>query len=495
MLARFEKFVELQRKLTLLNDSNYDDVLDYVLKSDYVRSVSKIALLVQEIYSAYSTRPKNIEIYIRIIKDLLHSEISQEIKSPFKTIFIEESLSGFDDYNKPGICVGYHFLYRLYEENAVTLDDLKPTFDLILQQAEEKPNTVAVLYVFFANILQHGSDFLLYNRLTTQYEIYGKSSNFKQIAALPPKVIDECIHYGHPLDSIEHILDSDNVDKLVQYSLRTDFDINMKFPKLLMEPYSTLQGNPTLICYASFKNSINCFKWLLMNGADINIKDKWGQSIIDFAIAGGSLEIVHIAQSEGLNPFNVEPAIENRQYHIFDWIFDNMELTQNVINESFIYSARYNNAYSLCESIKAGADPNSTTQLWGAIHNAILYSNVEMAMLLSDCEEIDINFKDANGYAPILFATTNKCYKVVQYLALNPRVDINTTDDNGWSCLHRVVADNNYQMVKFFVSIDAFNINLVDKSGKTAYDIAAVFKYTDIMNLLARCKNFENHKH
>ncbi|EAY13760.1 hypothetical protein TVAG_467750 [Trichomonas vaginalis G3] len=268
---------------------------------------------------------------------------------------------------------------------------------------------------------------------------------------------------------------------------------------VLMEPYPVLQGDPTLILYAAYCNSINCFKWLFLNGASLNAKDKWGQDAAYFAISGGSLEILRILEQQGFEVYNLEPCIEHRQYHIFDWIIEqNLDekgrYQHDLINNAYIFSARYNNAYTLCECLNYGADPMANLQLWGALHQSILYSDLQIAILLAQCSEIDVNWKDANGCSALLFATTNHCYKVVKALVCNPRVDINTFDNSQWTCLHRLVSDRATEMIKFICSLNGFDVNVRDINGISAFDLAKSMDYKDAMDIISKSPGFNHMK-
>ena len=154
MIERFQNLILFQKSLTLINEDSYQETLNLILKSDYLNSATQISFLTHEIFQAYTVRPQNISLLTQIIKDIINSEESTLHSTPFKTIFIEQTLSGVDDNNKSGLCAAYHFMYRLLEENAVTLDELLPIFDLILQKPKEKVNTIAIIQIFFGSNIE-----------------------------------------------------------------------------------------------------------------------------------------------------------------------------------------------------------------------------------------------------------------------------------------------------------------------------------------------------
>lgn len=93
-------------------------------------------------------------------------------------------------------------------------------------------------------------------------------------------------------DKILKVIKSDNADDLSLF-FTNGMDINTRLPQTHFNNVKMFKECPPLHCVAAFFGSIRCLKYLFMNGSDLLLKDKKNRSIIHFAAAGGSLEIVN----------------------------------------------------------------------------------------------------------------------------------------------------------------------------------------------------------
>ena len=127
---------------------------------------------------------------------------------------------------------------------------------------------------------------------------------------------------------------NDNIDKLQEISAQSNFDYNQNilfspyeiysFISVLEIEYSTYEKHSfveskeiSLIDYAAFFGSIKCFKFLLLNGADLSNTGK-------YAVAGGNLEIIHLCEQNNISFIEAdEAAIEFHRNDIFYYLYDN----------------------------------------------------------------------------------------------------------------------------------------------------------------------------
>ncbi|OHT07832.1 hypothetical protein TRFO_23772 [Tritrichomonas foetus] len=131
---------------------------------------------------------------------------------------------------------------------------------------------------------------------------------------------------------------NDDLDLLQNIIVCSDsFNINQNYKPRLFDVYSTefthfiiqpkyyyeLQKF-NLIQYAAFCGSIKCFKYFIMNGAEINV-------LMPFSIAGGNIEIIRI--TEDYQSPNVDwevmakISIAFHRNHILEWIIETKDLT------------------------------------------------------------------------------------------------------------------------------------------------------------------------
>ena len=101
---------------------------------------------------------------------------------------------------------------------------------------------------------------------------------------------------------------------------------NQKIKLSLYEKYSFINKDDiSLIDYEAFFGSIKCFKFLMLNGSDLNNSAK-------YAVAGGNFEIVKLSeQNHSLFEESYEIAVRFHRNEIFHYIYDNkMEVLEDV---------------------------------------------------------------------------------------------------------------------------------------------------------------------
>ena len=168
---------------------------------------------------------------------------------------------------------------------------------------------------------------------------------------------------GLHLSKIAICLINDNI-KTLQMLSSGDFNWNQTIPPYIFQRSPLLNHNPTLIQYAAFHGSLQCFKFLLFNGANLELEDSDGMNLIQYAIMGGNVEIIRILEQEDCSFLGAgQIAVLYHRYQIFDWILltkniDFMEPTGrlgSVLSQS-IFS---NNIKIFLLCYEKGFDPNS----------------------------------------------------------------------------------------------------------------------------------------
>ena len=101
-------------------------------------------------------------------------------------------------------------------------------------------------------------------------------------------------------------------------------------------------NSPPLICVAAFYQGVQCFKYLLLNGASPLSTDQYGNNASYFATIGGSLEIFRMC--EQIKPHDDQCAFLAVSYwktDILNWILenDNVDLSSRDKNNDSFYAA------------------------------------------------------------------------------------------------------------------------------------------------------------
>ncbi|KAK8845767.1 hypothetical protein M9Y10_020685 [Tritrichomonas musculus] len=93
------------------------------------------------------------------------------------------------------------------------------------------------------------------------------------------------------------LIREDSIDEFTSHVEKTNLKISSNIEKSIFETNSFLNKNhPTLIEYAAFCGSINIFKYLFTNKAEVN------HSIWIYAIHGQNLDLIHFLEENHLEP-------------------------------------------------------------------------------------------------------------------------------------------------------------------------------------------------
>ncbi|OHS97933.1 hypothetical protein TRFO_35726 [Tritrichomonas foetus] len=245
------------------------------------------------------------------------------------------------------------------------------------------------LYLDFINKLGIHKEFsrivLKFHRLSKGYGSYYQrtnyffNSNVKHICFLfvkeniyEPDDFDhyDIVDFEHiaseqvPNEPLFDIIMDDDIEALQRMSCNEDFDFDDIFRFSDNSIFSIL-NNQSLIVASAFFGSIKCFRFLLINNANLP------QNIPKYAIAGGNLEIVRICVQNNLIFDNdcLKSAIIYKHFEIFKWLVE-QEVFSFRIKENLdlclIYH-NYNTFYYLFQ--------RNETNLYAFRSSAILSNN------------------------------------------------------------------------------------------------------------------------
>lgn len=124
--------------------------------------------------------------------------------------------------------------------------------------------------------------------------------------------------------TIHNAIFEDDIESLTNYIAKnSSFNVNMKirFHRKIMP----------LICHCAIFGSIECFKYLLMNGAVI---DKF---VAHSSVSEGNMEIIRICEQSGMDFSEyLNTAILSHQNNIADWIILNYETKLFSFNDALL---------------------------------------------------------------------------------------------------------------------------------------------------------------
>lgn len=278
---------------------------------------------------------------------------------------------------------------------------------------------------------------------------------------------------------------TDRVDLLKTLINSKKLDINKQWP---ISRFDTIRCRPPLVNAANY-NSYDIAKYLLDNGAILNLVLHYGCTVFEHIVIVGhhritQLCIDHGAELNTINPLGFTPiftAIEHHDYdttHVLVEAGADINIVVNPIQAQDPNVKVTPLSFSLDKDeiiaellLENGADYNFEIGEGRTLFNSIvLLGNPKLTRLCIE-REVDLNARNTiDGKTPIFDAVAaGDCETIT--LMLGKGVDVDVTDDDGITPLHHAVALGKESVVKLLLAKNA-NPDLEDNNGDTPKALA-----------------------
>lgn len=256
-------------------------------------------------------------------------------------------------------------------------------------------------------------------------------------------------------------------------------------------------GNAPLHNVVTWHNSLSVTKLFVLQGANVNIRNKQGMTPFDVAKEHGNLAtakyLARQMNGEDFAPAHPTPSLANDKTTIdkngttpdssalFEAIrnnqFDTVKslIKQGVDTEAktggpLRLAARDNRRIIACLLIEAGVEIDPCDACGNTpLHIAAAYGHTETAHALIDAEA-NLTAKDKNGKTPLHLAALHKKDKTVQML-LEAGADPKAKDGYGRTPLHDAARSRDAASILLLLAKGA-DTEIGDDRGKTALDYA-----------------------
>ncbi|EAY18970.1 hypothetical protein TVAG_147150 [Trichomonas vaginalis G3] len=311
-----------------------------------------------------------------------------------------------------------------------------------------------------------------------------------------PEIINVCLKYQQPdEDSMKYAIISHNIDFVTflmnEYNLEINLrdccmasnlqaflvyfdqtgDINKCFIHSVMFPLPYLikyfisigaDINATCNGYSALHfavgyNTTEILQLLISHGANINVKNEYGDSPLHFAVKSNSKKKVEflILHGADVNATNQEGQTP-------------LHCAVCVIN-SFVYiKVKFKNNFKTIIELLIfhGADVNAKDEDgMTALHYTVLNNYAEITRLLVS-NGADINAKNRIGKPPLQLAVIKNRQEIANFLISNG-ADINTKDKFETTALYDAIYKGNKEMVELLIASGA-NVNIKSKNNMTS---------------------------
>ena len=261
-------------------------------------------------------------------------------------------------------------------------------------------------------------------------------------------------------NTIERYIYEDDVDNLQQFlaipnteTRQNYFSIEQFFPGIgyfFMKKLSNLE-------IAALFGSLKCFKFLLMNGEEIKGK------ICEYAIIGGSYEIVHLCEQKGMKfekCLNI--SVQFHRFDLFEWLNSHFNYERLSLDKCILY---YNEPiiYLLITNSPEGKDESGIAP----VNWASLVGHLEIVKYLYEKYHVDIETESSSGDTPIISASFAGNLDVVKYLYEECHADVERKNKYGENAIIFSSCNGHIDVVKYLYEHCHVDVNAKDNDEKT----------------------------
>jgi len=256
--------------------------------------------------------------------------------------------------------------------------------------------------------------------------------------------------------------------EMVKYLIQNGAGINIK----------SLDGQ-TPMCYACKEGHLAIVEYLANQGADLNVKDTIGNRPICIAGKLGYIDIVEFLIQEGAD---ISDGIEKTSYLHWASKHNYLSLIQTLIENGvsinsidkcgqtpLFVAATNSHIDQILYLIKKGSDVGGLIDGASYLHWAAKNGHVKIVQALVD-KGLDVDIKDVYQNTPLYVAATNNCIEVVAYLIKQGSEIHNPLNETSY--LHWAAKMGFIKIVQALVE-KGFDVDTIDTHNQTPLYLAS----------------------
>lgn len=494
-----KKIKKLQNVLLDLNITNIFKARSFIIDNEFLDTEEQRLEIVNNLLIASNIRPLSISVLANLTRDLI--SVNEELLTTILNRVFEPIPETYNDMFSKSIEL--KFLRRCMDKGVFTFDEIKSRMKLF---REQNPNNKTFLLTFFCWFAPEMDNkmFEEYYSMMNEQIVMKKcpdflrdfASNFPKLRRNNWRLFKERVKYGHFMDTIPYLIKYDKVEELSKYSSDTKFNYDQLIISSIYEPSSILREGAPLIHLAAFFGSIKCFKFLLLNGSNLQLRTDSNRRLAQYAVAGGNCEIVRICEQKRLDfTRTLHVAAFFHQNQIINWLKDNKnssidENDQN-LGTPFHQAIIGYNVKMIYDSIqKDGIDPNILdSKKRTPLHYAALNNSTNSVKLLLSLKNVNPNIQDCSSNSPFHCACKNSKKEIIDLFLHCSKVDINLTSRYGVAPLHILAEKDHFNALPILMEMKDLNVNCLDDKGRSPLHYAVLNENINVFKELCLRKD------
>ena len=497
----FDALSSLQEFMMGLSSENLEESIQIIIQSDWIVAPKEIKQFAHTCVLVANYRPIQIENVAILIFKLLKHKNNENSLSLLPNFLISTIFRGLL-YSKPfpkessNLC----FLYYCYRNNVFQILDIIHQIKLFSKELTERKRSLCWIFCYFAPEIQK-ADMLLFRQLrkTLKYCVQKKhfppvfvkfNERYKELKKNNWTNFKTRRNQLYHKNTLIARLRNDDVNYFKKLSSSPNFNVDTKIVPNLYALNPLLQNHPTLIQVAALFGAVECFKFLMLSGADLSVFDKHYIRLPDYAIAGGNIEIIRLCQLNGLDfEYSLHTAAKYHRLDIIEWLLQEICSDLTILDTTGMTALHLATESSFLSGMKLfldrDVDINSRSfRGWTPIRMAVRHGHLDAFRFLMAHRNLDVNVQTRSGVAPIHFAAKYGDLEICRILLEKGNVNVNFPTEKNWRPIHYAVTNGQYEITKYLLTFNNILLNEKCGDGDSPLHFAIIAETTSIAKLL-----------
>ena len=470
---KFNAIIELQETIIELSDANFSETQREIIESGWLGSEQGIKQLATTIHIACKCRTAKIPLLAKFLSEFRNARLNKiALHGIFRTLAFQKPVpleSGF-----------MSFLYHCFKCGIFDANEVIRRMKLLKKDTSNK-RSLCWLFCYFAPEIE-AVDSAFAKKCMRNMERYRNVQMFPQIFKNFARDLEQLRENNWQLlkqrreffmqkQTFVGMIRNDDVEALKAASAAPGFNVETRILPTAFLPSPFLMGHPTLVQTAAFFGSLECFKFLLMCGADQHAMDWNSVTLPQFAVAGGNAQIVRMCQQNNIDFYGTaHVAARFHRNDLFEWLKQTVVENIGDINlegQNIIHAAcESNNIYVMKVAAADGVDPNGRTYHGRTpLRVAVRRGFIDSVEFLLSLPQIDLNSKTMAGVMPFHLAAKYGDIDIAKMLLARGDIDINEETEQHRTAFYLAVLNNRLNMTRFLMGFQHIDVNKPNAEG------------------------------